>query len=272
MRIGKQQVVWGEADLFRSLDIVNPLDIRQNGFVGEDFADIRQPLWIAKFLYNFGSVASFWNEAGVEAFYSPNSRPEGNVNNIISGETWKINVDQSVPNQRFGFSNFTRNSVIDFNQVRHPWEINRVGIRRNDAVGVVQNGDGSFTDFMYRIKNDVPPAELSLDAQMAGVRLLGTTYGNAYFTLNYLFKRTDATSASAMVSQLGDPSQPNFGALQPAVLNRAVATGVHPRPQRQRDSRRPGTADRELHHEQVSDGYPACARRTRGSPPAARCW
>ncbi len=103
-----------------------------------------------------------------------------------------------------------------------------VGIRRNDAVGVVQNGDGSFTDFMYRIKNDVPPSELSLDAQMAGVRLLGTTYGNAYFTLNYLFKRTDATSASALVSQLGDPNQVNFGALQPAVLNRAVEQTLTP--------------------------------------------
>ena len=43
LRIGKQQVVWGEADLFRSLDVVNPLDIRQNGPVGEDFADFRQP-------------------------------------------------------------------------------------------------------------------------------------------------------------------------------------------------------------------------------------
>jgi Protein of unknown function (DUF1302) len=31
LRIGKQQVVWGEADLFRSLDVVNPLDIRHNG-------------------------------------------------------------------------------------------------------------------------------------------------------------------------------------------------------------------------------------------------
>ena len=50
---------------------------------------------------------------------------------------------------------------------------------------------------MYRIKNDVPPSELSWDAMMAGVRLLGTTYGNAYFTLNYLFKRTDGAIAEA---------------------------------------------------------------------------
>jgi hypothetical protein len=104
MRIGKQQVVWGEADLFRSLDIVNPLDLRQSGFVGEDFADFRQPLWIATFLYNFGSVASWWNEAGVEAFYSPNSRPETNQSNILLGNTWKLAATQSVPNPEFANS------------------------------------------------------------------------------------------------------------------------------------------------------------------------
>ena len=35
MRLGKQQIVWSESDLFRSIDIVNPLRIDQNGFVGE---------------------------------------------------------------------------------------------------------------------------------------------------------------------------------------------------------------------------------------------
>jgi hypothetical protein len=64
-----------------------------------------------------------------------------------------------------------------------------------EAPANVQQGDGSLADFMYRIKNDVPPQEFSWDAMMAGVRLLGTTYGNTYFTLNYLFKRSDAASA-----------------------------------------------------------------------------
>ncbi len=96
LRIGKQQVVWGESDLFRSLDVVNPLDFRQNGAVGEDFADFRQPLWIFKALYNFGNVASFWNEAGMEAFFSPNSQPQTTQNSVLLGETWKLHVGQMV--------------------------------------------------------------------------------------------------------------------------------------------------------------------------------
>jgi hypothetical protein len=223
LRIGKQQVVWGEADLFRSLDIVNPLDLRQSGFVGEDFADFRQPLWIAKALYNFGNIASFWNEAGVEMFFSPNSRPEASQSNILLGETWKIHTNQSVVG-----SNFSRTMALPFKQVRAPWEFLRVGARQGDSPAVVQNADGTLSDFMYRIKNDVPPKELDMRAMMAGVRLLGTTFGNAYFTLNYLFKRTDAASASAIFSQLFDPNQPGTGTLQPDVLGRAVTAALSP--------------------------------------------
>ena len=75
MRIGRQQVVWGEADLFRSIDVVNPLRLDQNELLGEDFADYREPLWIAKFLYDAGAVGPFIENGGLEFFYSPNSRP-----------------------------------------------------------------------------------------------------------------------------------------------------------------------------------------------------
>jgi hypothetical protein len=44
MRLGKQPIVWGESDLFRSIDIVNPLRIDQNGVVGEAFEDFRTPI------------------------------------------------------------------------------------------------------------------------------------------------------------------------------------------------------------------------------------
>ncbi len=115
---------------------------------------------------------------------------------------------------------------LPFNQVRQPWEFLRVGARERDSPAVLQNADGTLTDFMYRIKNDVSPAELDLGAMMAGVRLLGTTFGNTYFTLNYLFKRADAMSAASNFSQLFDPAQPGTGAFQPDVLVRAL--GINP--------------------------------------------
>jgi Protein of unknown function (DUF1302) len=230
LRIGKQQVVWGEADLFRSLDVVNPLDLRQNGPVGEDFSDYRQPLWIFKALYDLGSVASFWNEAGVEAFFSPNSRPQAYQTNVLIGETWKIHVNQSVPDVGQSTPGFTRPMTAPFRQIRHPWEFLRVGSLNGDSPALVQiggtqesgGGAGGLADFMYRIKNDTSPSEFAVSNMMAGVRLLGTTYGNTYFTINYLFKRSDAASAEVNPIQLGDPSLPGTGAINPTLVARSV--------------------------------------------------
>jgi hypothetical protein len=46
VKLGLQQVVWGQADGLRVLDIINPLDYRE--FILEDFIDSRRPLWAAR--------------------------------------------------------------------------------------------------------------------------------------------------------------------------------------------------------------------------------
>ena len=44
LRIGKQQVVWGQADGLKVLDILNPQSFRE--FILDDFEDSRIPLWM----------------------------------------------------------------------------------------------------------------------------------------------------------------------------------------------------------------------------------
>jgi len=46
LKLGLQQVVWGQADGLRVLDVINPLDTRE--FILEDFLDSRRPLWLAR--------------------------------------------------------------------------------------------------------------------------------------------------------------------------------------------------------------------------------
>lgn len=46
LQIGKQQIVWGEADGLKVLDIVNPQRFRE--FILDDFEDSRIPLWSVK--------------------------------------------------------------------------------------------------------------------------------------------------------------------------------------------------------------------------------
>jgi hypothetical protein len=47
LRIGKQQVVWGQADGFKVLDVVNPQTFRE--FILEDYDKSRIPLWMMAF-------------------------------------------------------------------------------------------------------------------------------------------------------------------------------------------------------------------------------
>jgi hypothetical protein len=222
MRIGRQQVVWGEADLFRSLDVVNPLNITQNGIVGEDFADYREPLWIAKFLWQIGDLGPI-SQAGLEFFYSPNNLPFGDRRNLIVGDTYRIHTDTNN-----AIDGFDRSTVLPFKQVRHPWEILRVGGgsapdgRTIDAPGTVINQDGSFSDFIYQVDTDFSDSDLAWSRSMVGVRLIGTTFANMYFTLNYIFKRTDSAASAVDFADIFDPTQPGTGAVQADVLARAI--------------------------------------------------
>jgi hypothetical protein len=53
-RIGKQQVVWGQADGLRVLDAVNPLQFRE--FILGDFEDRRIPLWMVNYERSIGDA------------------------------------------------------------------------------------------------------------------------------------------------------------------------------------------------------------------------
>ncbi len=46
LSLGLQQVVWGQADGLRVLDVINPLDYRE--FILEEFLDSRRPLWTVR--------------------------------------------------------------------------------------------------------------------------------------------------------------------------------------------------------------------------------
>ena len=58
IRVGKQQVVWGRTDLFRILDVINPVDFsRQN--IYDELEDIRIPQWIATAELQMGATEVF---------------------------------------------------------------------------------------------------------------------------------------------------------------------------------------------------------------------
>ncbi|WP_372877594.1 DUF1302 family protein [Spongiibacter marinus] len=57
-RLGKQQVIWGRTDLFRVLDVINPVDYSRNN-IYDELEDIRIPMWILKTDYRMGPTEMF---------------------------------------------------------------------------------------------------------------------------------------------------------------------------------------------------------------------
>lgn len=55
LAIGKQQIVWGQADGLKVMDVVNPQDFRQ--FILEPFSDSRIPLWSVNLEVPVGEMA-----------------------------------------------------------------------------------------------------------------------------------------------------------------------------------------------------------------------
>lgn len=64
LRLGKQQVSWGETGQYRLLDVVNPVNATWHFGPLESFEDTRVPLWMAKALFDIpamrGSLEVVW--------------------------------------------------------------------------------------------------------------------------------------------------------------------------------------------------------------------
>ena len=85
MRLGRQNIVWGEADAVRLLDVVNPLDNSWHPFEGggEVFDHTRVPLWMARATYDLKRGYS------IDAFVNPGDFVP--TNNADVGAPWNVN-------------------------------------------------------------------------------------------------------------------------------------------------------------------------------------
>jgi len=73
LRLGKQQVVWGEMFGGRIMDIINPLDLSYHWrFEPEEFENIRLPQWALRAVYNFEQGSAAWlRDLYLEGFINP---------------------------------------------------------------------------------------------------------------------------------------------------------------------------------------------------------
>jgi len=208
-RWGYQQIVWGESDLFRSLDIVNPLRIDQNFGIGEKFDEFRSPILALKALYDIGNLGTFISGAGLEAFYTPRHR--GGQTDLLMERGWRIQAQMrgcEDPNNPGRLIDYTLSNCensrkflpyrpywVGQRRMRHPWSLPIDGPNaRNNAV--------DFLCVTSRCAPDVPGDRSSVIVNLpkgnshhhnrghvhaGGARFIGSTWFNLDFSLNYLF-------------------------------------------------------------------------------------
>jgi len=88
LRLGRQQLVWGRTDLFRVLDVVNPMDYSRNNIYDEN-SDIRIPMGMLRADFRMGARGPFddINVQGVWVWekYRPNNLGQGGGTNDPGG-------------------------------------------------------------------------------------------------------------------------------------------------------------------------------------------
>ncbi len=88
IKLGKQQIIWGRTDLFRVLDVINPVDYSSNN-IFDELEDIRIPLWMLEAEYRMGPTGVFddLNFSAVWNFdkFRPHNLGQGGTPNQIIG-------------------------------------------------------------------------------------------------------------------------------------------------------------------------------------------
>jgi len=238
VRVGNQQIVWGESDLYRSIDIINPLSIKDNQGAGEKFDEFRTPIWALKALYSIGNVGEWFSNVSIEPFWSPRWR-SGESNLILEGgyrlprhihgcldqNNRLVRYDpvtcanlRSANGERV-FVPYRPGWLSPKQRNRNPWSIFAVGPNPEESPDYacanqrcspdifgdrtttnVNLKKGSFTHVLNGAFNK---------GQSGGVRLQGTSVWGVDWSLVYIYTPWAATGVIDINSSVGtDPASP----------------------------------------------------------------
>ena len=112
LRLGKQQVAWGQADGITILDRVNPIDLTEYWL--PDFVDLRIPLWMANINYSpklnsnlqLLIIPDFEQSTSAPAYAPFAFRSVNLFENANKLAHWSLGVDTFFPGKQFDNSTF----------------------------------------------------------------------------------------------------------------------------------------------------------------------
>jgi hypothetical protein len=175
LRVGRQQIVWGETDNFRMLDRVNPLDLTWH-FIHEipapafGWDEIRRPFWMLKGLYNLGSLGPL-SQTFFEFYWNPGDWHP--VKHAFLPRPWGLQIYDPLENRADGAFRYA------------PCTISEVAINPDTGFGMctrLMNGTRLFEQGDYDNFNPINNSQV-------GARFHALTPQGIEFTLNYFWQR-----------------------------------------------------------------------------------
>jgi len=174
LKLGRQQIIWGRTDLFRVLDIINPVDFSRNN-IYDELEDIRIPMWMLETELRTGPGKIFDDLNFSIVWNFDKFRPD----NLGQGGT---------PNQILDAGSF-------FRGMKNLWD--NGGTVGNFAFG---NTATNFRPHTLGIK-DVELPNWTLSNTQLGAKIEGV-YKDVGFSLNYLYTRQQLPSLHGGVPAL----------------------------------------------------------------------
>jgi hypothetical protein len=93
LRLGRQQVIWGESDQFRLMDVINPLDTTWH-LQQEEWDKLRIPLWLIKGIWDMGDIGPISNSF-TEVVWNPGDYIPGNKVHFLPSP-WAVGIANPV--------------------------------------------------------------------------------------------------------------------------------------------------------------------------------
>ena len=93
LRIGKQQVVWGETDFFRAMDVVHGFDFRWRSFLERESDELRKPLIMVNATIDVPEA-----DGSLQLLFRPGLDRESDIGNTydLSGGRWALQPNKGV--------------------------------------------------------------------------------------------------------------------------------------------------------------------------------
>ena len=159
VKVGRQQIVWGRTDLFRVLDVFNPVDYSRNN-IYDELQDIRIPLW---------SAQAEWRMGGSDTMQDRNLQ-----------FVWSFDQFRANNLGQCGSPNSILDAACLFRALRMLWENGNTLSNFGDLGG----NTGSFAPGIAGIRAVKLPKWS--DAGSYGVKFEGVTQSGLNFSLNAL--------------------------------------------------------------------------------------